>query len=85
MDLDAIKERLCGALTGCEVQVASEGNHLGVTAIGELFANLRPVQRQQRVYAALKELIAAGEVHAVHIRTYTPAEWGAAPPAAPAH
>jgi len=77
MDIDAIKERLSGALAGCEVQVASEGNHLGVTAIGDLFEGLRPVQRQQRVYAALKELIAAGEVHAVHIRTYTPAEWRA--------
>lgn len=78
MDIDAIKERLGAALAGCEVQVASEGNHLGVTAIGDLFEGLRPVQRQQRVYAALKELIAAGEVHAVHIRTYTPAEWHAA-------
>jgi acid stress-induced BolA-like protein IbaG/YrbA len=77
MDINAIRDRLGGALVGCEVQVAGEGNHLGVIAIGDLFEGLRPVQRQQRVYAALKDLIAAGEVHAVHIQTYTPAEWRA--------
>jgi acid stress-induced BolA-like protein IbaG/YrbA len=77
MDIDAIRERLGDALEGCEVQVSGEGNHLGVVAVGELFAGLRPVQRQQRVYAVLKELIAAGEVHAVQIKTYTPEEWQA--------
>jgi acid stress-induced BolA-like protein IbaG/YrbA len=75
MDLDAIGARLRGELAGCEVQVEAEGSHLKVVAIGALFEGLRPVQRQQRVYAALRDLIAAGEVHAVHIRACTPAEW----------
>jgi acid stress-induced BolA-like protein IbaG/YrbA len=75
MDLDAIAARLRGELSDCDVQVQAEGSHLSVQAVGALFEGLRPVQRQQRVYAALKDLIAAGEVHAVNIRTYTPAEW----------
>ena len=75
MDLDAIGAHLRGQLAGCDVQVQAEGNHLSVVAVGALFEGLRPVQRQQRVYAALRDLIAAGEVHAVHLRTYTPAEW----------
>ncbi|MFZ5653451.1 MAG: BolA family protein [Pseudomonadota bacterium] len=77
MDIEAIEALLRASLAGCEVQVSGEGNHLGVVAVGELFAGLRPVQRQQRVYAVLKDLIAAGEVHAVQIRTYTPEEWRA--------
>ena len=75
MDIEGIKARLCDALEGCEVQVSGEGNHLGVVAVGDVFAGLRPVQRQQRVYAALRELIASGDVHAVQIRAYTPEEW----------
>ena len=35
----------------------------------------RPVQRQQLVYSALQEQIAAGDIHAVNMRTYTPQEW----------
>ncbi|MGE3298042.1 MAG: BolA family protein [Porticoccaceae bacterium] len=75
MDLDAIATRLRGELSECDVQVQADGSHLSVVAVGRLFEGLRPVQRQQRVYAALGDLIAAGEVHAVNIRTYTPAEW----------
>ena len=75
MNLDAIGARLRSELNDCDVQVQAEGSHLSVVAVGALFEGLRPVQRQQRVYAALKDLIAAGEVHAVNIRAYTPAEW----------
>ncbi len=75
MDLDVIGTRLRGELSDCDVQVQAEGTHLSVVAVGALFEGLRPLQRQQRVYAALKDLIAAGDVHAVNIRTYTPAEW----------
>jgi len=38
---------------------------------------LRPVQKQQLVYGALKECIADGSVHAVNIRTFTPEQWQA--------
>jgi acid stress-induced BolA-like protein IbaG/YrbA len=36
------------------------------------------VQRQQRVYAALGEVIRSGALHAVNIRALTQAEAGAA-------
>jgi acid stress-induced BolA-like protein IbaG/YrbA len=45
--------------------------------VGEVFNGLRPVKKQQLVYAALSEEIAAGDIHAVNIRTLTPAEWQA--------
>ena len=32
------------------------------------------VKRQQLVFGALNDVIASGEIHAVHMKTYTPAE-----------
>jgi acid stress-induced BolA-like protein IbaG/YrbA len=38
---------------------------------------LRPVKKQQLVYAVLNSHIADGTIHAVNIRTYSPTEWAA--------
>ena len=78
MNVDEIKTLLDAELNDCEIYVEGEGNHLSVTVIGEIFAGKRAVQRQQQVYAVLKDQIAAGTVHAVNLKTYTPAEWKAA-------
>ena len=77
MDVNQIAELLRTKLAGCEVEVAGEGNHYNVTVIGDIFADLRPVKKQQLVYAVLNDLIADGSMHAVNIKTYTPAEWQA--------
>ena len=68
---------LADALTDCEVQVQGEGSHYTIVVVGDLFAGMRPVQKQQAVYKVLNPYIADGRVHAVNIRTYTPAEWQA--------
>jgi acid stress-induced BolA-like protein IbaG/YrbA len=75
MDIAALKQLLLDHLDGCEFHVQGEGSHYDIVAIGDVFEGLRPVRKQQLVYAALSECIADGSVHAVNIRTYTPAEW----------
>ncbi len=77
MDVESITSRLQGSLEVGEVQVAVEGNHVSVTVVGDLFEGLRAVQRQQKVYGVLNDLIASGDIHAVNIKAYTPAEWQA--------
>jgi acid stress-induced BolA-like protein IbaG/YrbA len=62
-------------LDDCEISVGGDDYHFLVTAIGEVFATLNPVKKQQHVYSALNELIAEGTVHAVTIKTFTPDEW----------
>ena len=62
------------------MEVRAEGSHVEVLAIGEMFEGMRPVQKQQAVYRVLNPLIADGTIHAVNIRTYTPAEWQALNP-----
>jgi acid stress-induced BolA-like protein IbaG/YrbA len=77
MDLEEIQRILSDALAGCDVRVEGEGNHLTIVAIGEVFAGKRSVQRQQQVYAVLKEYIAEGVIHAVNMKLYTSEEWQA--------
>ncbi len=75
MHADEVKALLDAGLENCEVQVQGEGSHFDILVVGEIFAGLRPVKKQQIVYAVLNEHIASGAIHAVNIRTLTPAEW----------
>lgn len=78
MNIEEIKQLLMAALADCEIHLESEGNHLTVTAIGEVFEGKRAVQRQQQIYAILNRYIADGTIHAVNMRIYTPSEWQSA-------
>lgn len=64
------------------VAVGGDGYHVEVSVVSDAFTGLRAVQRQQRVYAALGEVIRSGALHAVNIRAQTQAEAGAAGPGA---
>jgi len=75
MDAAAVKALLENSMQECEFHVQGEGSHYDIAAIGAVFDGLRPVQKQQLVYAALSDHIADGSIHAVNIRTFTPAEW----------
>ncbi len=77
MDAATVKVLLQTHLDDCEFHVQGEGSNYDIIAIGEVFEGLRPVRKQQLVYGALSEQIADGSIHAVNIRTYTPAEWQA--------
>ncbi len=75
MDVEEIQRILCDSLVDCDVRVEGDGNHVNIIAIGEIFAGKRSVQRQQQVYALLKDHIADGVIHAVNMKLYTPEEW----------
>jgi acid stress-induced BolA-like protein IbaG/YrbA len=77
MQPEQIQALLETALADCEVRVGGEGNHFDILVIGEVFAGLRPVKKQQMIYAVLNSHIADGTIHAVNIRTFSPAEWAA--------
>ncbi|MDA9942396.1 BolA/IbaG family iron-sulfur metabolism protein [Luminiphilus sp.] len=63
---------ILAAFPGAEVSVALNGGHVDITVISADFAGMRPVARQQRVYAPLAALIADGTLHAVNISALTP-------------
>ena len=75
MDAATVKALLENHLPDCEFHVQGEGSNYDIVAVGDVFKDLRPVKKQQLVYGALSEEIAGGAIHAVNIRTLTPAEW----------
>jgi acid stress-induced BolA-like protein IbaG/YrbA len=77
MDAAEVKSLLQAQLDNCEFLVEGEGANYDITVIGSVFEGLRPVKKQQLVYAALGDHIAEGTIHAVNIRTFTPQEWQA--------
>jgi acid stress-induced BolA-like protein IbaG/YrbA len=76
MQPDEVKQLLQSRLAGCEVEVNGDGRHFAIRVIGDIFAGLSPVKKQQLVYGALSEAFANGSIHAVdQLVTLTPAEW----------
>ena len=75
MQPEEVQALLEAGLENCEIRVQGEGSHFDVLVIGDLFEGLRPVRKQQLVYAVLNERISDGSIHAVNIRTFTPGEW----------
>jgi acid stress-induced BolA-like protein IbaG/YrbA len=54
--------------------VDGDGYHNQVVGISDVFEGLNAVKRQQYVYAILNPYIMDGRLHAVSIKTMTPAE-----------
>lgn len=62
------------ATSEVEWYVDGDGYKYQIEAIGEVFAGLNIVKRQQYVYQFLNPYIASGRIHAVTIIARTPAE-----------
>ena len=59
----------------CEhIEVSGDGQHFEAVIVSAAFESKSRVQRHQIVYAALGERMKA-EIHALSMKTLTPAEW----------
>ena len=62
----------------CEhISLEGDGRHWYATIVSAEFEGKRSIQRHQRVYATLGAKMHTDEVHALSMKTYTPAEWAA--------
>ena len=62
----------------CEVcHVDGDGRHWYATVVSSSFEGKRLIQRHQQVYATLGSRMQTDEVHALSMKTFTPAEWAA--------
>lgn len=75
MDTNEIKQVLMDKLALTDAIVTGDGSHFQVIAVGDLFDGMSRVKQQQAVYAPLMEYIADNRIHALSIKTYTPAQW----------
>jgi acid stress-induced BolA-like protein IbaG/YrbA len=77
MNSEELKTIIAADLPCDHLEVTGDGRHWYATIVSSAFEGLRPIQRHQRVYATLGGRLQTDEVHALSMKTYTPAEWAA--------
>jgi acid stress-induced BolA-like protein IbaG/YrbA len=76
MDAETIRALIEAGLPGCTAQVhGPDGVHFEATVVSPDFAGKLPLARHRMVYATLGARM-GGEIHALSLRTLTPAEAG---------
>lgn len=80
MTADEIKNMIASSLLCEHIELEGDGRHWYATIVSPAFEGLRAIQRHQKVYATLGSKMQNDEVHALSMKTYTPAEWAALAP-----
>ena len=71
-------QALIAAGLDCQhLEVSGDGRHWQAVIVSPAFEGLRLIQRHQKVYATLGQRMHTDEVHALSMKTLTPAEWAA--------
>ena len=79
MNAEQIKDIIAAGLVCEHLELDGDGQHWYAVIVAAEFEGKRAIQRHQRVYATLGTKMQTNEVHALSMKTYTPAEWAALP------
>lgn len=77
MTAEQLRALIAAGLDCTHLEVDGDGRHWSAVVVSEAFAGLRLIARHQRVYATLGTRMHTDEVHALSMKTWTPAEWAA--------
>jgi acid stress-induced BolA-like protein IbaG/YrbA len=78
-------ERFIAQGLACEhLEISGDGRHFFATIVSAQFAGASRVARHQKVYQALGDRMRE-QIHALSMKTLTPAEWAASPDRATTH
>lgn len=75
MTADQLQAIIAAGLNCEHLEVTGDGRHWAAVIVSPEFEGKRLIARHQRVYATLGERIKTDEVHALSMKTFTPAEW----------
>ena len=73
---EQVRQYIVDALPCTHIDVQGDGAHFEAVIVSNAFEGKRPIARHQLVYAALGDHMHA-EIHALSMRTLTPAEYEA--------
>ena len=77
MTADQLKDLIAAGLPCEHIALEGDGRHWFATIVSAQFEGQRLLGRQRLVSATLGNRMATDEVHALSMKTYTPAEWAA--------
>jgi len=75
MEIEEIKQMIEAGLAGCEAIVTGDGRHFEAIVISDQFEGKTPLQKQRLVMETVKEELKSDKLHALSIKTHTPAQW----------
>ena len=75
MQPEEIKRLIEALLPETTATVEGDGSHFTAIVINPVFAGKSRIERQQLVYNTVKQSLLDGSLHALSIKTFTPAEW----------
>lgn len=78
---DDVRRFIAAGLTCSHLEVEGDGRHFFATIVSPEFDGRSRVQRHQTVYGALGDRMRE-QIHALSMKTLTPAEWAAQAPMA---
>ena len=79
MTAEELQSLIASGLPCDHIEVDGDGRHWQAVIVSPEFEGRRLIQRHQRVYATLGARMHTDEVHALSMKTFTPAEWAAQP------
>ncbi len=77
MTAEELRSIIAAGLACEHIELTGDGRHWYATIVSPEFEGRRLIQRHQKVYATLGAKIQTDEVHALSMKTLTPAEWAA--------
>ena len=75
MTADELQNIIAAGLACDHIALEGDGRHWFATIVSPAFEGKRLIQRHQLVYATLGQKMHTDEVHALSMKTLTPAEW----------
>lgn len=77
MTPEELRQILATGLPGSEVTVTGDGRHFDARVVSDAFEGLSVIRQHRLVYEILGDRFDRDVVHALSIKTYTPAQWRA--------
>ena len=75
MDPQAIRERIEARLPGSRAEVEGAEAHFAATIVAAAFEGKSRVEQHRMIYDLFRDEMASQTIHALSLRTVTPAEW----------
>jgi acid stress-induced BolA-like protein IbaG/YrbA len=75
MQADQLESIIRGGMPCQHLTVEGDGRHWYAVVVSERFEGLSKIKRHQQVYATMGARMHTDEVHALSMKTFTPAEW----------
>ena len=77
MTAEQLQDLITAGLPCTHIALEGDGRHWYATIVSDAFEGKRLIARHQQVYATLGGRMQTDEVHALSMKTFTPAEWAA--------